>query len=363
MTRYLHRTVSCFAMMLGMAASMAVCRCQGAVETTDARRDTLRAIDQWSCVFADRAISLRYAWDGKSKQVTSGEWQLATGDRVVARGAVRPTFVAAANAGDHVAFSLQMPAVKPGGIVAMKLIVTLHTDNLRSAVHHRPIFIFSSAPFVDRLQWLRELNIQLYDPSGTTARVFEEHGLPFNQLATAAAIDAAPSSILVLGEGSSWKEHSGAIRAARRAAQRGLRVLCLAPHDGEMPLYRASSSDPAEMSSLYCSHEDVIRRFDKRFDTREWPGGSSAVSRLGLVSDNEMLFARVLESSTAWPWIEMRFSDSSTANEKGTMIVCGFGIVKYWNDGPVPRYLLRAVFESLDSQPPSRKEGNPHAAP
>jgi hypothetical protein len=277
--------------------------------------------------------------------VTHAEWQLVIGDRAVSRGNIQPVFIADAADGDHVSISLEMPPVKPGVAIAGKLNVTLHTDTSRSATLEQPLFIFADDPFVDREQWLRELNIRLFDPNRTTQGVFEKHGIAFKQVTTAAAIDAVSDGVLIIGEGLSWNDYSGAIKAARRAAHRGRRVLCLAPSEGDMPLYSESADEPTEISTMFAAQESVLKRFDKRFDTREWLGEPSVVSRLGLVSEKNVVLARVTDSSAAWPWLEMHWGDSSALDGGGVLVVCGFGIIKYWDAGPVPRYLLSAILE------------------
>ena len=154
---------------LSVVASPMFCRGQKAAEAGDDHRDVIKSIDQVSCVFAERAVRFRYAWEGKSKQVTHVEWQLTIGDRVVSRGNIRPAFVADDVNGDHVAFSLEMPPVKPEVVIAGELVVTLHADKTPSAPFKQPLFIFAEDPFIDREQWLKGLNIQLFDPNNTTS--------------------------------------------------------------------------------------------------------------------------------------------------------------------------------------------------
>jgi hypothetical protein len=334
---------NCVAAMLGVVVNSAICRGQDVAKSADDQRD-VRSIGQVSCVLAERAARFRFAWNDKSKLVTRVEWQLAVGDRIVSRGNIRPTLVADAATGDQVTFALVMPPVKPGVVVNAELSVTLHTGDAQSFSLKQPLFIFADNPFVDRAEWLRELNIRLFDPDGATQKILETHGIPFDVLTTAAAIDAVNDGVLILGEGISWSVHSAAVHAAGRAARRGCRVLCLAPKEGDMPLYSESRDEPTEISTLFAARETVIRRFDKQFDTREWLGGPSVVSRLGLVSEHDTQLARVTDSRSAWPWLEVRFGDTSASDDgSGTLIVCGLGIIKYWDDGPVPRYLFRAI--------------------
>jgi hypothetical protein len=223
--------------------------------------------------------------------------------------------------------------------------VTLYVDKTSSAPFHQPLFIFADDPFIDREEWLKGLRIHLFDPNDTTSAIFEKHCIPFRTLATPAAIDALCDGVLVVGEGISWSDYSGAVQAAQRGSRRGLRALCLAPKEGEIALYSETSDGPTDISTMIAARENVLHRFDKRFDRRIWLGGPSVVTRLGFVTENDAVLARVSESLTAWPWLEINYGDSAKLDGGGALIVCGFGIIKYWDDGPVPRYLFREMLE------------------
>jgi hypothetical protein len=331
----------CAVTVVGVVLNLEICRGQDVAKPVEIQPDLATPVNV-SCVFAERTAHFRYAQD-KAERVRRVEWQLTVGDRTVSRGAGQPDSVADANSSDHVALSLKMPPVNPGVVVASELDVTLHAD-AASESFTQPIYIFADDPFVDREQWLRKVDIRLFDPNRETIGVFEEHGIPFQQVTTVAAIDAVRNGMLVLGEGVSWSDHIDAVQAARRAARRGLRVLCLAPKEGEMPLYSESSDESAEILNMLAAREDVIRRFDKRFDTRDWAGGTSVVSRVKLVSESKLLLARVTASSNGWPLLDLQFRVSS-ASGSGALIVCGLGIIEYWDEGPVPRYLFKAILE------------------
>jgi hypothetical protein len=335
---------NCIAAMLGVVVNSEICRAQDVAKIADDHRDVARSIGQVSCVLAARAARFRIAWDGKSKSVTRVQWQLTVGKRVVSRGNIRPTLVADPTIGDHLAFLLEMPPVRPGVVMDGELNVTLHAGEAQSIPFKQPLFVFADDPFVDREEWLRDLKIRLFDPDGATQKILEKHAIPFDVVTTAAAIDALSDGVLILGEEISWSDNSAAVSAAVQAARRGCRVLCLAPKEGLMLLNSESPDEPTEMSTLFAARETIIHRFDKRFDTREWPGGPSVVSRLGLVFEDGCQFARVTDSQAAWPWLEVRFANAFSSDEgSGTLIICGLGIIKHWNDGPVPRYLFLAV--------------------
>ncbi len=63
-------------------------------------------------------------------------------------------------------------------------------------------------------------------------------------------------------------------------------------------------------------------------------------------SDRGQVVARVVEGDAGWPWLEVGFSA-----KRGKLIVCGFGLVKKWDAGPTPRFLLARLLDymSIDS--------------
>ena len=42
-----------------------------------------------------------------------------------------------------------------------------------------------------------------------------------------------------------------------------------------------------------------------------------------------------------WPWLTIEYPETN-----GRFIFCGFRLIKHWDDGPTPRFLLSRILES-----------------
>ena len=45
----------------------------------------------------------------------------------------------------------------------------------------KPLWIFPENPFTNRSQWLKQLQIRLFDPVGKTRQVFKKTAIPFTE--------------------------------------------------------------------------------------------------------------------------------------------------------------------------------------
>jgi hypothetical protein len=132
-----------------------------------------------------------------------------------------------------------------------------------------------------------------------------------------------------------------------QAAAAGRRVVLLAPAEGSLTVPGTRGDglpDSGIPSELRFARRHVITELDKRLDARAWPGSNNTVpaSRFLLESYRSRVEATVSDESRAWPWLEVRFPESD-----GVLVMCGFRVIKHWNGGPTPRFLLIRLFEAL----------------
>ncbi len=110
--------------------------------------------------------------------------------------------------------------------------------------------------------------------------------------------------------------------------------MCLAPKEGEFAL-------PMESQSMVFQRNGIIRRFDKQLDSEQWMSITDvAISRITLEPDRGRIVGQVSDKTQGWPWIELEYKDAR-------FVCCGFGIIKHWDQGPTPRYLLVRIMEHL----------------
>jgi hypothetical protein len=160
--------------------------------------------------------------------------------------------------------------------------------------------------------------------------------------------------LLVIGEGTSWKDQRALGDTMVKTAARGIPVLCLAPADGMIPLPGAEGIGLPAPGRLAFRGLDVITELDKRLAAAAWPpDGQIVASRLAIKADRDDVVAEATKDERGWSWIEARYPPG-----KGVLLICGFGIIRDWDAGPAPRYLLSKLFDTLTgekqaSPPPS----------
>jgi len=302
--------------------------------------------EKWADVFSGGEVKFHYTV--RTTQAIDGRlnWSLSVNRRTVEHGQLPLT--ARAEHAAEVTVALKVPEVKEGVILESQLSVAAYAtgDQKPAAEHVKTVWIFPRDPFVDRSEWLKALKITLFDPEGKTADVLEKARVPFTFTKNTSALDELSEGMLVIGEGTAWKDYRSLGEAMVRAAARGVPVLCLAPGEGTLVLPGTAGAELPPPDSLTLRQEDIIAELDKRLDATAWPpAGKIAASRLAIKSDRDQVVAEVSQPPHTWPWLEVRYPA-----KKGRLVVCGFGIVRQWEATPAPRYLLSELFRRLTAE-------------
>ena len=298
--------------------------------------------EKWSTVFGDSKVTLRF--DVTSQEPFDGvfRWSFSANGRTIDAG--ESAVDAAAGHPAKAEVPLRIPTVKDGVIFETQLSVSVTARGQREEIVtlRRPITIFPRNPFFQRSSWLQELSISLFDPEEKTAEVFQSAEIPFKRIRNVATLDGLEEGLLVVGEGVSLLRNRSLSELLTAVAARGVPVLCLAPRDGKLALPIAEDEARSLPRSVVFRGTDVITELDKRLDARQWmSGGDVAASRINLRSDRGRVVGEVSDAPRGWPWIEVRFGDNSS------LVYCGFGVIRRWDDGPTPRFLLARLFEHL----------------
>ena len=99
-----------------------------------------------------------------------------------------------------------------------------------------------------------------------------------------------------------------------------------------------NDAQPGELR--LCQHH-VIHEFDKRLDSEFLPGTDDfAGSKVSLRTRLSRVEMEVSEDGD-WPWLTIEYPETN-----GSFIFCGFRLIKHWDDGPTPRFLLSRILES-----------------
>ena len=309
-------------------------------------------LDAWTTTFGNRGTKLRY--EVKSDAAFEGvlRWRHAFGNRTLGSGesAVR----VAAGQTTTVSVPLRIGPINEGVVLETQFTANLSKTGAREPAvqESRAITIYSENAYYRRTTWLKELDIQVYDPPGKTVEQLQSAGVPFSRIQNAALLDDVSAGLLIVGEGVSLRQQRGLPELLQKIVARGVPILCLAPKAGEIAFPSADTEPKPQSVSL--SDASVIRKVDKRLDHRQWQTVSEiTASRFNIQTRRGQVFLEIADDSAGWPWLEIE-----SAN-KSRLIYCGFALIEHWDAGPTPRYLLLRLIERLagdsQSQRPAEK--------
>ncbi|MHC4399799.1 MAG: hypothetical protein ACYTG0_08975 [Planctomycetota bacterium] len=304
---------------------------------------SVTVLEDWSNVFGGRRAEFHCAVTSRASFRGRAGWSLAVGRRTIVRG--ETSVAAGPQKTGSIEIQFDVPAVKQGVVMSAVLSVACYAPGASepAASLEKTLWIFPEDPFANRSQWLKQSRIRLFDPVGKTRQVFQQAGIPFSQTHNVDSLSSLNEGLLVIGEGTSLEEYRGLSQIMVKTAAKGVPVLCLAPSNGQFDVPGTEGADLPRPTRLVLRSSDVIRELDKRLDARAWPPeGKVAAGGLVVISDRGHVIARVVEGELGWPWLEAGFSA-----KRGKLIVCGFGLVKKWDAGPTPRFLLARLLEYM----------------
>jgi hypothetical protein len=295
--------------------------------------------------FADEEIS--FTLELTATQAVDGlaSWQLMMQHRTLMRGDARVKITPRKLA--SVSFPLRMPHLNQGVIEKIVLAVGFSQagDAGSATIFEQDLWVFASDPFVDRTQWLEELGLQLFDPPGQTAQVFESAEIPFRRIHTTAALDAIEEGIVVVGEGISLRKRATLAETLLSLAATGRDVLWFAPEEGDFEFPGGEDFPGITPKQLLLSGSNMIEKLDKRLDSNTWADPEQAKSvGLQLVARRNRAYLEISSSNQGWTWLQTDFGEPG-----GQMILSGFCIADCWDLSPTPRFLLARLLEQFDN--------------
>ncbi|PQO25276.1 hypothetical protein C5Y96_25570 [Blastopirellula marina] len=309
----------------------------------DERVASIQPLSQQSDFFGAQQGALAYRC--VSAEALQGKvlWQYAAGARTLARG--EDTLQLAAGRPGVFELPIEFPPVREGVVLATRMVITIVDGNNEPlATYEQPIWLFPEDPYTDRREWLAGLDIHLYDPEDATAKCFEEAKIPYTRITNSNVLTDFEGGLLIVGSRTSLRKNRGLTDNLMKLAQRGVRVVCIAPVDGEFPW--PTREEYPELVAVQFSSKQAIGDLDKRlnpdFDSLADPPQS--VNRVTLESHRGQLRVHLAEASDGWPWWEVRF------NNDGTCILCCFDLIQHWDSSPTPRFLLARLLEKLTSE-------------
>lgn len=299
---------------------------------------TIVAVERWSCLFGGQNTTLQFRivkQDGAPVVDGRFQWHYTANQRTLARGEAE---IGRADR-TQAEVMLRCSKVRDGVILKTELTVKYlpRGEDFEAATLTKSLWLFSEDPFVDQRETLKKRELSLFDPEGQTAELFKKIELPHQRVRNATILEGQnENSYVIVGEGTSLVRHRGLSERLLRFAAAGGTVLMLAPSEGVLPLPgQGGEPQPGEMR--FRQH-DVIREFDKRLDSKYLPGiADFAGSMVSLQTRLNRIGMEVSDDGN-WPWFTIEYPET-----KGRFVFCGFSLIKYWDNGPTPRYLLNQI--------------------
>lgn len=329
-----------------------------------ASKELVPISQQW-CVFADRAACVRFGGIDEKVLPLRVEWAITSNGRTISRGKSTVSEllecgsddVSVANAhlqDKHIcrAFDLQItaPRLRKGISFSFQLQVSAVVGGESRKFSHA-LHVFSEDPFSGKESLLNQAELQLFDNLGDTKRMFQRTKIPHRVLPNLAAIDRAEAGILVVGEGISFLENPNLAATLVQAANRGIRVLCFAPSEGEFPIDSQNLRPKTTLSQITLGHESLSKRFSKQFDPLV------SKSSLEIKARNDSAVLQVAKPN-GWDWAILEYAAPEPHEQPGQLIICCGEVISRWEESPVPRYLFAQLVEDMRAHSSAKDQPN-----
>ena len=309
---------------------------------------SVRRVDSWTNLFAGKPASMTCEVSSKQAGEATLLWSLVVSGGVVARGEKAVTLNV--DRAVEVAWDVDLPEVKPGLIVPATLRLAVHprvgSPKFEPAEANTPLSICSPDATALRGEWLKSLDIVLFDPAQRTADVFERNRIPCG-VADDPQCAGLTKGLILYGEGIAPARLDAVWGAAIEAVSAGQRVLVMASPGASVPMEGLLASSTDSLRSISLKRSDIIGELDKRLDATAWPKpGRLVSSSLHWTVRGEQPRVEFRDDAEGWSWLHVRHRSG------GRLIWLGFGLVESWEATPTARYLLLKVLEELSIDKP-----------
>ncbi|GAA4421461.1 hypothetical protein [Bremerella cremea] len=293
--------------------------------------------------FAETTAPLRFQVHATKAFAGRVLWQYAIGSRTVTR--IEESLQLNAGENSTIELTVSLPQVRNPTILESELtavIVDAAGNELTRS--KQAVFLFPKDPYVARREWLKSLDIQLFDPEGKTAKRFESAEIPFSRITNTNTLDNLESGILVVGQGVSLKKQRALVGSMLTLAARGVQIVVLAPSDGTLDY--PTTQDMAGLSTITFQNRRVVSQLDKRFDPQfdRADAKEKQPSGLELTSVRGALKLEVVEGTSEWCWWQASFESG------GSCTICCLDLETTWESAPTARFLFASILEKLSPE-------------
>ena len=302
--------------------------------------------------FAGRPASVSFDFTSDLTGKATLAWSLNSFRATIARGEL-PVELQAGEAA-KVGWKMDLPDVKAGTVVSATLHLRLQPQDQSPPfefVDHRiELSICSPDAIALQMEWLKSLDLVLFDPTQQTADAFQRTGIPY-RTADDPQCSGLSSGLIVYGEGIDPRQLNAVWKAAVEAATAGRRVIVLTSPGATVPTEGLITSSTDSIQSVALKKRDeAIGELDRRFVATAWPKSEHQVtSSLELVAHGDQPLVVFREETKGWQFLQVQYRTG------GRLIWLGWDTVDSWDATPLPRYLLLKLLEDLTTDAPALK--------
>jgi hypothetical protein len=305
-------------------------------QSQDGRTVSLQAVGEESLYFSERTLKLPFLITAPADWRGQAAWALTVNNRVVDRGS--RAIQTAANQTTLV-INLRTPELSKPILLSGELSIALTENNdLQIVKLVKTVYLVGPNLLDGRGEWVKRLNLAVFDPRQHTAPRLREMGFIYRSLANSEEIGSLEHGILIVGENTSFRAYPNLAEYLFAAAARGIGVVCLAPVDGTWQLPDRTAGDGVSgAASIELNGKDVLAEFDKRL-----PGNVPIAKHFALCAKQDAVVLSV-DEHVGWEWCDIRYD-----KRPGRLLLCGFGLISSWEGNPGPRLFLLRILENLN---------------
>jgi len=261
-------------------------------------------------ILANHETTLRWPMPNNWKHPV--RFEIKAGERILGRGTAKSSIIDDA---ELLSIKVLVESRSINSITDCDITLSCANDSIET-----PGLLFPEHPLADCRKTLESINIQIFDPAGKTASVFNDLQVPFEQIKSIQDLKQISKSLLVIGE--SYDQYDEEFSKSLAAASRnGVNIICLSPADSEF--------------NLQIDDQVVLSQTPNIADV-----GSKIVVAPGLfwqpIRSDATISLVPAKRKSGWPWIELR----TNVPKQSRLIVCGFPMIASHNKTPAARHLL-----------------------
>lgn len=295
---------------------------------------TIKSTNTWNGIFADTATPYEIVLSGEQNTHYSLTWTLKSKGRTLSNG--RQTIRFSNSNAIATTLPLRTPPVKSGVNVEAELIITIinEVNSEQSTRYETKLNIYGPDLLLTDKHFYKKLNIQLFDPIGKTAKIFDDLKIPYETRTKSQLINIKQKGLIIVGEETALDQERGLINSLIKLASQGQRVLILQPSSGEIPIPELSTHAGIQTSSMSFANDSIVQSFAKGY---AWIEDSSIKTHgITLDSHRQMISARIVKNQpTNWDWFQLNFNQSG-----GQFIICMLSFTKHIDKNPVPQIIF-----------------------